>query len=131
MKCLINFSVISGVFDGLPSVTYLNLEANQIAEIPAGIFNQLFSLEFLNLGGNIFTELKEGTIPFFTNSESYFLGDALEKIEADAMFDGKHKKVANPKIQIESSDRTFRNQKSNFRKFRSNFPAEIEIFLAF
>ena len=49
-----------GDFDGLSSLTRLDLSHNQLTALPKGIFDQLISLEGLDMAGNDLTSLPTG-----------------------------------------------------------------------
>ena len=51
-------ALAAGDFDGLTSLTQLNMGSNSLAELPDNVFDELTALTTLNLGGNSLSTLK-------------------------------------------------------------------------
>ena len=72
-------SLPAGVFDGLTSLTSLDLIGNGVlASLPAGVFDDLMtSLTYLNLSGNSLASLPAGVFDGLTSLQSLYLSDNL------------------------------------------------------
>ena len=76
------------VFDDLTSLTELNLAENALIALPAGVFDDLTSLTELNLGDNALTTLPAGVFDDLTSlTELYLYDNALITLPA-GVFDG-------------------------------------------
>ena len=77
----------SGDFDGLPNLTSLRLDDNELSSLPAGIFDNLTDLTTLNLSSNQLSSLPDGIFDNLTELTTLSLnGNQLSSLSAD-LFD--------------------------------------------
>ena len=63
-------ALAAGDFDGLTSLTTLDLSTNALTTLPAGVFDDLTALNRLDLGYNPLTELPDGVFDKLTSLET-------------------------------------------------------------
>ncbi len=78
------------VFDNLHSLEHLSLSNNDLTELPEGVFDDLHSLEHLSLSNNDLTELPKGVFDSLDSLEHLSLSDNDLTELPEGVFDSLH-----------------------------------------
>ncbi len=93
----------SGDFDGLTSLTKIEMYSNNLTSLPEGIFDDLTSLTYLNLSLNKLTTLPEGIFDNLTSlTDLYLIDNNFTTISANVFDNLTSLKI----LRLESADLT-------------------------
>jgi insulin-like growth factor-binding protein complex acid labile subunit len=104
-----------GALNGLPKLTHLSVQGNQISEIIPGIFEKNFRLEYLHLANNLIEHLEVDVFSGLVNLDYILLqGNKLQYIHPDTF-------LGLPKLKILYFSRNYDLQIPTDRQFINSY----------